>query len=169
MKLIEGSHYMRRLDQYSPQPHPSKEFVDWLLRSAPSDSEDGEVRRRITRKNTRKGIRLDKFMKHFKVQHREEPHNEGRTLFYYPGFSRAGAGPKTVVAALPRSPDLELEPIGLEEPQTVAARHEQQPQRPAAETDIPFVTAEVCSDMGQPYWRTFTMQMDIVIKANCTA
>ena len=134
---------MRRLDQSSPQTHPSKQFVDYLLCSTPSDSEDGEVRRRMTMKNTRNGIRLDKLVKHFKDQHRQETHNEGKTLFHYPGFSRAGAGPETVVASLPRSPDAELKPMKFAEPQTVAARHEQHPQRPVAASDIPFATAAI--------------------------
>jgi hypothetical protein len=108
-------------------------------------------------------------MKHSKVQHRKEPHNEGRILFYYPGFSRAGAGPETVVTTLPRSPNSELEPMESAKPQTAATRHEQQPQRQAAAADIPFATAEIGRYMGQTYWRAFAMEMDTFIKANCTA
>jgi hypothetical protein len=111
MKLVEGTHYRRRLDQPSPHPHPSKEFVGCLLCATPSDSEDDQVRRRMIRKNTRKGIRLDRVMRHFNYKHRLEPSIEGRTLLHYPGFSRATAGPETVAASHPRSPDSGIEPM----------------------------------------------------------
>ncbi len=74
MKLVEGTHYLRRMDQPSPQPNPSKQFVDCLFCAAPSDSEDDQAHRRMTRKNTRKGIiRLDMLTRDFNVQHRGEP------------------------------------------------------------------------------------------------
>ena len=111
MKFVEGAHYRRRLDSLSPHPHPSKEFVDCLLCAVPSDSENDQVRRKMTRKNTRKGIRLDRLMRHFNGQHRSEPSTRGRTLLQYPGFSRASAGHETVVASHPRSPDSDIEPM----------------------------------------------------------
>ncbi len=46
MKLIDGMHYIRRLDQTSPHPIRAKELVDCLFCRLPSDSED-EVRRAI--------------------------------------------------------------------------------------------------------------------------
>jgi hypothetical protein len=175
MKLVEGTHYRRRLDQPSPHPHLSKEFVDCLLCAAPSDSEDDQVRRRMTRKNTRKGIRLDRLTRHFNLQHRSETSNEGRTLLHYPSFGRATAKPKTVVAAHPRSHDSEVEPMESAEPPNEVDKHEQQPQQEQQQeqslTTIlsPSPTAEICSDVGQPYWRAFTVQIDTVVKANCTA
>ena len=41
-----------------------------------------------------------------------------------------------------------LTPMESAEPQIVATRYEQQPQRPAAAADIPSATAEIGSDMG---------------------
>jgi hypothetical protein len=127
MKLFEGTHYRRRLDQPSSYPHLSKEFVDCLLYAAPSDSEDDQVRRIMTRKKTHKGIRLDRLMRYFNVQHRSVPSTEGRTLLHYPGFGRATAGPETVVTAHPRSPDSEMEPMESVKPLNEVAGHEQQP------------------------------------------
>jgi hypothetical protein len=74
-----------------------------------------------------------------------------------------------MATTLPRSPVLELDPMKSAEPQTMAAWHEQQPQRPMEAFDIPSATVEIGYDMRQPYWRAFTMQMDTAIKANCTA
>jgi len=76
--------------------------VDCLLYAAPSDSEDDQVRRIMTRKKTHKGIRLDRLMRYFNVKHRSVHSTEGRTLLHYPSFGRGAAGPETVVTAHPR-------------------------------------------------------------------
>jgi hypothetical protein len=34
---------------------------------------------------------------------------------------------------------------------------------------LPYATAEIGSDMGQSYWKALTVQIDTIIKANCTA
>ncbi len=94
---------------------------------------------------------------------------------HYPGFGRATAGPETVVAAHPRSPDSEVEPMESAEPPNEVAGHEQQPQQEQQQQESstailsPSATAKICSDVGQPYWRALTVQIDTVIKANCTA
>ena len=151
--LVEG---LRRLDQPSPHPHLSKEIVDCLLCAAPSDSEDD--RRRMTRNNTRKGIRLDRLMRYFNVQHRSKPSIEGMILLHYSGFSRSTAGLETVGAAHPRSPNSELDPMESTEPILEVARHEQQPQQhehqqhePVTSSHLPSATAEIITDMGHPY------------------
>ncbi len=46
LKLIEGTHYIRRMDQPSPHPIRAKELVDCMFYRLPSDSED-EVGRAI--------------------------------------------------------------------------------------------------------------------------
>ncbi len=45
MKLVEGTHYMRRLGQPSYVATRAKEFVDCLVCGVSSDSEDENVRR----------------------------------------------------------------------------------------------------------------------------
>jgi hypothetical protein len=158
MKLVEGTHYRRRLDH--PHPHPSKETVDCLLCAAPSDSEDDEIRRRMQRKNTRKGFRLDELMRHFRCHHPSQSSTEGRTLLHYPGFSRATAGPETVVAVHPRSLDSDHEPMESAEPPSEVYKHEQrsrQQQQPLTSSQLPSATAEIGIDMGQPYWRTLSV------------
>ncbi len=80
-----------------------------------------------------------------------------------------------MVAAHPRSPDFEVEPMESAETPNEVARHEHQPrqehQQEQSLTTIlsPSATAEMCSDVGQPYWRALTVQIDTVIKTNCTA
>ena len=146
--------------------------MECLLCAAPSDSEDDEIRRRTRRKNTRKGFRLDKLMRHFRCQHPSQPSTDVRTLLSYPGFSRSTAGPGTVVAAHPRSPDSDHEPMESSEPPSEVLRHEQQPrqqQQPVSSLRLPSATAENAIDMGQPFWRAITVQLDTVIKANCTS
>ena len=130
MKLVEGTHYLRRIEQPSPHPKPSKEIVDCLFCAAPSDSDDDDIRRRMQRKNTRKGFRLDKLMRHFRCQHPSQPSTDVRTLLSYPGFSRSTVGPGTVDAAHPRSPDSDdHEPMESSEPPSEVLRHEQQPRQ----------------------------------------
>ncbi len=56
MKLVEGTHYKRRLDQLFPHPIRAKEFVDCLFCELPSDSEDGQRHATLARKQARDGI-----------------------------------------------------------------------------------------------------------------
>jgi hypothetical protein len=72
MKFIEGTHYLRRIDQPSPHLPKSKEFVDCLICRLPSDSENEEVRTALRRRHVKVGIRLDKFSQHFKAKHKCE-------------------------------------------------------------------------------------------------
>ena len=76
MKPVEGTHYMRRMDQPSPHPIRAKEFVDCLFCELPSDSDDEERHATLTRD----GIRLDKFMSHLKAKHKAHIPTEGRSL-----------------------------------------------------------------------------------------
>jgi hypothetical protein len=69
MKPVEGTHYKRRLDQPTPHPIRAKEFVNCLFCKLLSDYEDEELHATLTRRPTRDGIRLDKFMSHFKAKH----------------------------------------------------------------------------------------------------
>ena len=57
MKLIEGTHYRRRIDQPSPHLARSKEFVECLICRLPSDSEEEEGRTTLRRKQAKDGIR----------------------------------------------------------------------------------------------------------------
>jgi hypothetical protein len=82
MKFVEGTLNMRRLDQPSTHSHRSIESVDFHICSAPSDSEDDQVHQKITRKNTRKSVRLERFMYYFGVQYVAVPPIEGRTLLH---------------------------------------------------------------------------------------
>ncbi len=66
MKIKEEIHYRRRPDQPSPAPIKAKELFDCLFCRVPRDSEDDEGRPTVTRRQRRDGIRLDKFMLHFK-------------------------------------------------------------------------------------------------------
>ena len=135
MKLIEGTHYLRRLDQPSPHPIRAKELVDCLFCRLPSDSEDEGVRAKIRRKQAKDGIRLDKLMQHFKVQHKGDIPSEGRSLLDM-GFTR-DLGRLTV--EMPQDAAMETEEIA--EPSSiptriqlrhdlVVARTEQPPSRP---------------------------------------
>ncbi len=57
MKLIEGTHYLRRIDQPSPHLARSKEFVDCLICRLPSDSEDEERRTTLRHSHVKDDIR----------------------------------------------------------------------------------------------------------------
>ena len=78
---MEGTHYRQRLDQYSPHPIRAKEFVDCMLCELPSYSEDEERHATLTRRQARDGIRLDKFMSHFKAKHKAHIPTDGMSLF----------------------------------------------------------------------------------------
>ena len=75
MKLVEGTRNMRRLDLYG-----SNEYVDCLMCGVPSDSEDGTVTKKMTRKQANQGIHLDRLMILCKGKHREALLVEGRSL-----------------------------------------------------------------------------------------
>jgi hypothetical protein len=77
-----------------------------------------------------------------------------------------------VIAAHPRSPDSDHEPMESAEPPSEVDKHEQQPrqqQQQVTSSQYPSATAEIGSDMGQMYWRALTVQLDTIIKANYTA
>ena len=157
---------MRMLDQPSPHPHPLKRCADCFFCDTPSDSEDDQVHRRVARKNTRKGARLDKLTKHFNFEHPIVPLVDGGTFFQSRGFSSGAAGPEIVVEAPPRSHDSELETLESAEHGTMSARPNQYPQRSAPSSDLPNVIAKFGSVIGQPYWRALTLQIDAVLKTN---
>ena len=79
MKLLEGTHLRRRLDQ--PSPIPSKLFVDCLFIKVPSDSDDEHVlRATFTRMQAKHGIRMDKLKTQYKRKHKGEMPSEGMSL-----------------------------------------------------------------------------------------
>ncbi len=80
MKLIEGTHYLRRLDRPSPHLARSKEFVDCLICRLPSDLENEEERTTLRRRHVKDGIRLDKLSQHFKAKHKGHLPSEGMSL-----------------------------------------------------------------------------------------
>jgi hypothetical protein len=80
MKLVEGTHYKRRLDQPSHINYRSKDYANCLLCSAPSDSDDDIVRRKLTIKQVNQGIRLHRLMIHYKGKHRDAFPSMGRSL-----------------------------------------------------------------------------------------
>ena len=87
MLVIEETHYMRRLEQPSPAPKPSKEFVVCLLGGDPSlDNEEGRDARKRARTKGR-SIRLDMMMAHCKSEHPEATRDGNRSLLSF-GFTR---------------------------------------------------------------------------------
>ncbi len=80
MKHVERTHYMRRLDQPSPQPIRAKEFVDCLFCELPIEFEDEERHATLPRRQARDDIRLDTFMSHFKAKHKAQIPTEGKSL-----------------------------------------------------------------------------------------
>ena len=96
MKLVKRTHYSRRLDQVSPHPIRAKEFVDCVVCGVPSDSEDENVRRRLTKKQVNQSIRLDILLIHYKGKQPEAfLVAQGRSLLDM-GFNVAGAAPTLV-------------------------------------------------------------------------
>ncbi len=93
MKLLEGTHFMRRLDQ--PSPIPSKEFVDSLFCKIPSDSDDEpEPRSTLTRMQAKNGIRMDKLKTRSYKKHKAIMTSEGMSLLdtdFTLGARREGA------------------------------------------------------------------------------
>jgi hypothetical protein len=88
MKLVEGTHYTRRLDQPSPHQASSKEMIDYLFCRLPSYSEDEVERGQFWhRKQVKNGIRLDILMKRVKAKHKGEISSEGISLLYI-GFTQ---------------------------------------------------------------------------------
>ncbi len=67
MKLVERTHYIKRMDQPSTHPIRAKEFVECMFCRLPSDSEEEGGRAKRRRKQAQDGIRLDKLMQHYKV------------------------------------------------------------------------------------------------------
>ncbi len=168
MKLVEGTHYRRRLDQPSHNNYGSKDYVDCLLCGAPSDSDDDIVRRKLTRKQVNQDIRLDRLMIHYKGKHRDAFPSEGRSLLDL-GFidaSAVGATSQVDDDAIPSEAKMgNDESVRLE---TVASRIRQPPPRPATTPPNPTAIAEIDMHAGQPFWRSLTRQVDTLIKANST-
>ena len=161
MKLVEGTHYRRRLDQPSPHLARSKEVVDCMFCRLPSDSEDEGGRAKIRRKQAKDDIRLDKLLQHFKKNHKGDMPSEGMSLLDM-GFTR-DVGRDT--AQLSHDSVMELEEEGgpstatppmqhLQE--TVAARTTQPPPRHASTTPISVAIAELDRLPGTPFWRSLT-------------
>ena len=93
MKLVEGTHYRRRLHQPGPTPHKCKELVSCLFcdtSSYPDDAEQ-EVGRVGRHKRCRGVIRLDKLAKHINKTHPECIPAEGRSLLVM-GFTMETGG-----------------------------------------------------------------------------
>jgi hypothetical protein len=112
MKLVEGTRYSRRLDQPSPRPIRAKEVVDCLICGVPSDSEDENVRRRLTKKQVNQGIRLDILLIHYKGKHLEAFPAQGRSLLDM-GLSVAGVAPISSDAIAENEETVETEIVGL--------------------------------------------------------
>ena len=80
MKLVEGTLYSRRLDQPSSVNFRTREYVDYLFCSVPSDSEDEPPIRKKSTNQARKRIRLDNLLQHYKEKHKDAFPAEGRSL-----------------------------------------------------------------------------------------
>ncbi len=157
MKLVEGTHYKRRLDQPSSVPTRAKEKVDCLICGVPSDSEDENVRSRLTNKQVNQGIRLDKLLIHYKRKHREAFLVQARSLLDK-GFSVAGA------ALISSEANMEIEETA--EAKNVGPLQHQPFTRQTKEYHV--ASAEKGVQLGAMFWRTLTHQVDAIIKANST-
>ncbi len=92
MKLVEGTHYSRRLDQPSSNNFKTREYVDCLLCRAASDYDDEPVINNGRSANhARKGNRLDALTHHYKAKHKDEFPADGRNLLDM-GFTITTAG-----------------------------------------------------------------------------
>jgi hypothetical protein len=152
MKLVEDTPYMRRLDQPSSSTYGSKAYVDCLLCGVPSDSEDETVPRKLTRKQARQGIRLDRLMIHYKGKHRDAFLAEGRTLFDM-GF----AAPRAVEATLVVEANDMPSEAEMETKEHIAVRTELPSSRLSAAPPMPTVIVEPAR---QPFWRALTKRMN---------
>jgi len=112
MKLVEGAHYKRRLDQPSSHTTRSKDVVDCLMCGVTSDVEDENVRRRLTNNQVNQGIRLDRLLIHYKRKHPEALFSQGKSLFDM-GFIAAGAAPISSKAIVENEETVETEIVGL--------------------------------------------------------
>jgi len=173
MKLVEGTHYSRRLDQPSTVNFKTREYVDCLLCSAPSDSDDETViNNGRSAKHARQGIRLDALMHHYKAKHKDVFPAAGRSLLDM-GFTLTNAGEVAEAAeATPTRLESDIMDDEVDEEsarQEPAAQTQQPPPRSAAGPPIPTAIAINDIQSGQLFWRTLTSQVDTVIKANFTA
>ena len=159
---MEGTHYTRKLDRSSHNNYGSKKYVDCLLCGVLSDSVDDIVKRKCTRKNVNQGIRLGMLMIHYKGKHQDAFPSEGRSLLDL-GFTVASVVDDAITSEADMWTD---ESVRLE---TVASRIWQPPPRLAGTSPIPIAIAEIDMQVGQPFGRYLTRQVDTVIKANCIA
>jgi hypothetical protein len=160
MKLIEGTHYRRRIGQPSPHLARSKEFVDCLICRLPSDSEEEEGRTTLRRSHVKDGIRLDKLPQHFKAKHKGHLPSEGMSLLDM-GFTRGNATStqlsEDAVMETEEEGGPSTSPPPMTEPRaSVAARAMQPPPRQAAATPISTAIAEMGLIEGQPFWRVLS-------------
>jgi hypothetical protein len=130
MKFIEGTHYLRRIDQSSHHLAKYKEFVDYLICRPPTDSESEEVRTTLRRRHVKDGIRLDKLSQHFKAKHKGHLPSEGMSLLDM-GFTRGNAAStelsedavmETEEEGVPRT-----SPPPMSEPRAIVAARPMQP------------------------------------------
>jgi hypothetical protein len=82
IKLVEGTHYRRRLYQPTPPPHRYREIVNCLFCDTSSNPDAEEhVADSVGRRKRCKGfLRLDKLTKHIKDKHLECLPTEGTSL-----------------------------------------------------------------------------------------
>ena len=136
MKLVEGTHYSRRLDQPSSVNFKTREYVDCLLCRAPRDYDDEPVINNGRSANhVGKGIRLDALMHHYKAKHKDAFPAAGRSLLDM-GFTLTTAGEAAEAAeATPARLESDIMDDEVDEEsarQEPAARTHQPPPRLAA-------------------------------------
>ena len=163
MKLLEGTHYRRRLDEPSRSNFGSKEFVDCSMCGIPRDSNDDIARRTHSGKQANQGIRLDKLLRHYKGKHRDAFPSMGRSLLDL-GFTISSAFEATSHVeddAIPSEADMGTSEYTRLE--IVASKIDQPPLRQGVG---PFIFTAIAEE-GQPFWRDITHQVDTIIKTNC--
>ena len=129
-------------------------FVDCRFRGFASDIEEEEGRAKLTRRQVRDVIRLDKSMLHFTAsKHRGEMPTEGKSLLDM-GF--------TIVSS-PIAEEANIETMKFDVPcslttpiehlhEAVAARTEQPPPRQVASISIPSAISEPDTLLEQKCW-----------------
>ncbi len=93
IKLVEGTHYRRRLHQFGSTPHKCKGLVSCLFSDTSSYTNDAEqgVVRVDGHKRCKRVIRLDKLAKHINKTHPEYIPAEGMSLLDM-GFTMKAGG-----------------------------------------------------------------------------
>ena len=92
-QFTEGTHYMRRETHPSPAPHRSKEAVDYLLCSDPSDDDNAQVGNASKKRSKAIGqnIRLDILHAHMRTFYPDACRFGARSLLTI-GFTMRGVG-----------------------------------------------------------------------------